>query len=543
MEQKVQGLYKGLPLNIMAYTKEIFDALQSKEATVKINALFNYLRSGPEYDLTKRENLIQFVKKCTTRRIVDKIKSNSGVEETEEAYNKRIAQEVYNTARITEKIRLGIDEKEEVHFYVKFGKEKDEYEINTEDTLTVVGQIYQQFIVEIEEQEKMPIEYVLKMSSIKRITEDEQRKRENKLLKETLEEVELINCKLQQTLIDKEEITRQAEEDKTRRELEFQEYTEKLKHEIEELRTSLHNKVEESDKQISELTLNLQEQKLLNEHIQQNLKNVQEETKLTIENKVKRLIKLQEELEQLQEENKALQSAIQSGNEDGDNSILDMSNTLEEQEMITQQLQQSLMVTEQEAKLAKETFEKKENQHKAALEAKKKKMQNLIASFENQKKKQKGAIQTIKNKFLQQKEENSELQKVVLDIKMSLKNVEEEKVQNEKALKKTQEEVETLRSVKSEENKEVVNLKQALEEQEQITLEMQQSLFDSQQENALLREEKALREKELEEENAKLQADIQDLKNNFMQAVLENHQQGDNPLKVFLEQLKLQQSQ
>jgi len=554
MQQNAQGLYKGLPLNVMAYTKEVFDALQSKDATIKINALFNYLRPGHQSDLTKQENLIEFVKKCATRKIVDKIKSNSGVEETEEAYLKRIAQDVYNTAKITENIRLGIDENGDVHFYVKFGKKKDvrdEYEINTEDTLTVVREIYQQFIIEIEDEEKPAMNYVLGVSTIKKVTEDDQRKRENKLLKETLEEVELINCKLQQSLIDKEEITRQADEEKAKRELEFQLEVEKLKHEIEELRTSLHNKVEESEKQVSELTLNLREQKLVNDQLQQTLKDVQEENRLTVENKVKRLMKMQAELEQAQEENKTLQSALQEANDDeGDDnnaSKLDMSvsmsEALEEQEMITQQLQQSLIDVEQEAKKAKEQYDKREHKHRAELEAKQKKIKNLLNCFHDKKKKQKQAVITIKNKFLEQRAENDKLHKNLLETQRSLKTYEEEKIQTEQVLKKTQQEIENFKckpaTIVSQENKEVNNLKQALEEQEQITLEMQQSLFVSQQDIAVLREEKALREQELESEIAKLKAEMGDLKNSFMEVVLDNSQNvALQDLKGLLEQLQ-----
>ncbi len=255
MEQKVQESYKGLPLNVMAYSKEIFDALKSTEATIKISALFNYLGPGQESDLKKRENLIQFAKKCVTREIVGKIKSNSGVEETEEAYNKRIAQEVYNTAKITENIRLGTDDKGDVHFYVKFGKRKevrDEYEINMEDTLRVIGEIYQQIIIDIDDEEKMPLEYLLGQSTIKRVTEDDVRKIELRKLEKELEEQRYEMTRLQHIVSENEKMMRQVEEEKAKREIELQ-------------------------AQILELTQFLQQQKEKNAKLQNKLKEIQKQ--------------------------------------------------------------------------------------------------------------------------------------------------------------------------------------------------------------------------------------------------------------------------
>jgi len=202
-----------------------------------------------------------------------------------------------------------------------------------------------------------------------------------------------------------------------------------------------------------------------------------------------------------------------------------------------------LIDVEQEASRAKEQYDKKEQKHRAELEAKQKKIKDLLNGFHNKKKKQKQAVITIKNKFLEQRAENDKLHKNLLETQKSLKTYEEEKIQTEQALKKTQEEFENFKCkpvpAVSQDNKEVTNLKQALEEQEQITLEMQQSLFVSQQDIALLREEQVRREQELESEIAKLKAEMGDMKNAFMEAILANSQvDAVKDLKGLLEQLQ-----
>ena len=408
MEQKVQESYKGLPLNVMAYSKEIFDALKSTEATIKISALFNYLRTGPESDLTKRENLIQFAKKCVTRKIVDKIKSNSGVEETEEAYNKRIAQEMYNTAKITENIRLGTDDKGDVHFYVKFGKKKevrDEYEINMEDTLRVIGEIYQQIIIEIDDEEKMPLEYLLGQSTIKRVTEDDVRKLELKKLEKELEEQGYEIARLQHIVSENEKNMRQVEEDKAKREIEFQQILaekeriikqaekEKAKRETEfqaqqaqisslreevlALKDSMQKKIElKETEKIQELTQLLEQEKEKSTEFQKKLAEIQKQYRNAKKDALTKEIQVIEANEKkLADENlvKRLEKKIEEERE----IVIKLRRSYEEQKESNDKLQENYDKIRQELRDTKKQKIKQEIEHLEELEVK----QQLIDSI------------------------------------------------------------------------------------------------------------------------------------------------------------------
>ena len=245
MDEKQTHLYKDLPLNVIADSKEILDSLKSTLATTKINALFTYLRGGEESDLMQTENLNTFLKKCVTREIVDKVKDSRGIEETEEEYKERISKEEYNTAKITEDIRLGLDEKGQVHFYVKFGKEKiKECEVTTEDTLTVVRSVYRQFIIDLEEQEKMLLEYALSESSFKKTLGDEEKDKEIDILKSASEEMQKKNDRLQEELRNSQLDMKLAKEEKERKERELEAQLDKNKHKLRQINLLLTQKVQ-----------------------------------------------------------------------------------------------------------------------------------------------------------------------------------------------------------------------------------------------------------------------------------------------------------
>jgi len=380
MDKKVQDSYKGLPLNVMAYTKEIFDALKSTEATIKINALFNYLRRGPQSDLTKQENLIEFIKQCATRKIVDKIKSNSGVEETEEAYLKRIAQDVYNTAKITENIRLGIDENGDVHFYVKFGKKKDvrdEYEINTEDTLTVVREIYQQFIIEIEDEEKPAMNYVLGVSTIKKVTEDDVRKIElNKLQKEQ-EEQGFEIARLQHVITESEKALRKMEEEKARREIEIETLVKNHQQEIASLKTVQEGILIREQKRVSELKGMLEEEKEKNVKLQQSLNESQKQMRIAKKEKLTKEIEIIEESEKKQQEIHSIKKAYQKEVEDERQIVINLRKKFEEQREINQGLQDKLSKCQEENLVIKKEKAQQEMDFLEELDKKQKEVENI----------------------------------------------------------------------------------------------------------------------------------------------------------------------